>query len=162
MNMVTKTNCNWLGISEEKYFAMEIFREFLESSTIHGLAHISSSKVSVHKVLHFCYLYMIFPDKDSKSSMGYSCLFWISMRRSADQQVFWGVARLTHIHHDHNPHYWRSRLSIGVCVSSKGIKHATQPRSFEGWQYLVLWRKAKDFERVCPPSIGGGFSQGVC
>ena len=52
--------------------AMDLLKDFLESSTIHGLIYISSAGVSLKGLILF--LTVTLSDKVSKVSMGTSCL----------------------------------------------------------------------------------------
>ena len=55
-------------------FTMDILKEFLESSTIHGLAHISMAKVSY---ILFFFTIFLFSEQISKDFMVWNSLSWV-------------------------------------------------------------------------------------
>ena len=64
---------------------MDILKEFLESSSITGLAHISSARVSS---MYICVLFIVsFSDKALEDSMVLSCMPWFRWGWNPDCQV---------------------------------------------------------------------------
>ena len=124
---------------------MEILREFLESSTIHGLSYISSSKVKPIKelfntvlimsntVLIICMITITCwwspSDQDCKDPLVWHCLSRFHRCWNPNWQVLQGVAGLPHCHLRHHPSHRRSRLPCRVCLSSKGLQHSSLSRS---------------------------------
>ena len=80
---------------------MDILKEFLDSSTIHGLSYISSAGVSFN--VKFLHLTFIFSDEVGKDFMVSSCLLWVRRSWNPYCQVLQGVAGEPHRHLDHHP-----------------------------------------------------------
>ena len=69
---------------------MDILREFLESSTIHGLAYISTAKVSQY-IQFFWWSISLYLDKASQDSMVGACMPWVHWSGNPYWQVVQGV-----------------------------------------------------------------------
>ena len=73
---ITTNLKKYIGISrilkESNLFAMDILREFLESSTIHGLNYISTARVSSSR--YFSSFHCFSPDQVGKDSLVFGCL----------------------------------------------------------------------------------------
>ena len=104
---------------------MDILREFLESSTIHGLTYISTARVC----LNTSFLIFTNPmsDEVSKDLMGSRRLPWVHRSWDPDQQVVQGVAGESHRHLDHHPPHRRPGLPQGDHLSSKELQHCPFP-----------------------------------
>ena len=96
---------------------MEILREFLESSTIHGLTYISTAQVFVV----FPLFSMSFLDQISQVSVACHCLSWFHRCWNSDWQVLSWVARESHCHLNHHPPHKGPQLSRRHRLSSKGL-----------------------------------------
>ena len=105
---------------------MDIFKEFLEVSTIHGLAYIASAKVSFFSfkisLLNHCNLV-----KTDQASVAWNCLSWVRRGWDPDWQVVQGVAGQTRCHHDHYPCHRRPGVPHGGCLPSKGLQYGPLP-----------------------------------
>ena len=79
---------------------MDIIREFLESSTIHGLAYIATAKV--FQWLPFIVLRPFLLVQGCKDFVVWDCLSWVCRRWDFDRQVVQGVAGVANRHLDHH------------------------------------------------------------
>ena len=78
---------------------MDILREFLESSTIHGLIYISTAKVKLFEPFSESFVV----DQVRKNPLVLSCLLWVHLGWCPDRQVLQGLAGESHLHVDHHP-----------------------------------------------------------
>ena len=137
---------------------MHILKEFLESSTIHGLTYIASAKVSLRVTFILSFLIL---DKVCKTSLALCCFRWICRGRNSDWQVLQGVAWESHRHLDHHPSHRWPGLPQGDHLSSKRLQHCPVPRSCESWHWKSLWWKPKNTEKSCLWDFHGADPQGV-
>ena len=110
------------------WIAMDILREFLETSTIHGLTYISSARVS------FCWAFYLFiisflPDQVGKGSLVFNCLSWVHRGWNPNWEVLQGLAGKSYRHLDHDPPHRRPRLPCCDHLSSEGLQHRPLPWS---------------------------------
>ena len=85
---------------------MDILREFLEVSTIHGLAYISTAKVSLilpDKNFWIRTIRILLSDKVCKAVLAWNCVSWFYQLWDPDWEVVQRVAGQTYRHHDHYP-----------------------------------------------------------
>ena len=86
----TKNNKQIKFLIENRVNGMDILREFLESSTIHGLTYISRAGVS------FCGTIVSYrnflSDQANKDYLVYHCLSQFHWGRNPDRQVVQGLA----------------------------------------------------------------------
>ena len=138
MYVVVHDNFDWI--------AMDILREFLETSTIHGLTYISSARVS------FCWVFYLFtisfcPDQIGKGSLVFNCLSRVHWGWNPDWQVLQGLAGEPYRHLDHHPpHRWPG-LPHCDRLSSEELQHCPLPWSCQGWQWTFLWQT--NIKRCC-------------
>ena len=155
---------------------MEILREFLESSTIHGLSYISSSKVG-HITISFniynfhpwntrlvvkhgqVISFNVFSDQDSKDPLVWHRLSRFHWRRIPHWQVLQGVVGIPYCHLNCHPSHQWPRLPCRVCLSSKGLQHSPLSWSCKRWQF---WRNQKSIETISFWDLHGSSPQEIC
>ena len=139
---------------------MDILREFLESSTIHGLTYISTARVGFCR---FVSLFIVFPpDKVSKDSLDFSCLSWIYRGWNPHWQVLQGLARESYCHLNHHPPHWWPELPCCDHLSCKGLQHRPLPWPRKSWQWISIRWTQRDIEKSCLSDLYGAIPQGVC
>ena len=117
------------------WIVMDILREFLESSTIHGLTYISTARVRLVWCSLFLLQYMLFlADKDCKDFLGWSCMSWVHRSWDPDWQVLLFLAGKSNNHVYHYPSHRRPWLPRCNNLPSKELQHSSLSWPRQCWQ----------------------------
>ena len=109
---------------------MDVIKEFLESSTIHGISHISTSKVILRNGLSQNNVPFI--DWLRQAFLDWCCYIWIYGSFCADQQLLFRMANIPNSHDHHHPPAEEPQLPERDDLPPKGVQHCALPRSHEG------------------------------
>ena len=98
---------------------MDVIKEFLESSTIHGISHISTSKVILRNGLSQNNIPFI--DWFRQAFLDCCCYIWIYGSFCADQQFLFRMADIPNSHNHHHPPAEEPQLPKRDDLPPKGI-----------------------------------------
>ena len=140
---------------------MGVFKEFLESSTIHGVARISSAKVGsccgdriqvqpMKAIPESLYQNILklkgkhkqhFTDLSWQMCLGFGGISGFSDCRIHHWQLLRKMAGEPNFHLIHNPHDQFAGISNCDSLPTFGFKHSPQLWSSQGWKSILVWKR---------------------
>ena len=124
--------------------AMDILREFLESSTIHGLTCISTAKVSNNSFL--CTTCVLILDNIRKMLLVHHCYSWFCRSWISYQQFLLGVVKESCFNWDINPPHCWPGFPHSDSLPSEGLTQCSQLWPHEGQQQLTDRHEQEGFK----------------
>ena len=125
---------------------MGILKEFLDSSTIHGLAYISNPKVNSYS---FCFLPSLKEQCCGQALLDSDCCGGISRSGFPYRQFLPWMAGVSNSDDDHDPSFGRPWLPCCDSLPSSRLQHGTQlrPHADEQFQRLFFWTATKEAQK---------------